>query len=118
LRTSQISVSQLFLKLFRKNTVNFALKMSLTNDISNGVSKDVTNGQTNDNDNDLTNGVTNGANVGFDSKYSSFEFATRAIRAGQEPSQWTSRAVVPPISMSTTFEQYSPAETAVSHSLL
>jgi cystathionine gamma-lyase len=76
--------------------------MSLTKDISNGVSKDVTN------DNDQS----------YDPKYSSFQFATRSIRAGQEPSQWKSRAVVPPISMSTTFEQYSPAETAVSDSLL
>ncbi len=83
---------------------------------TNGVSNDTTNGQTNDND--LTNSH-NGANgQHVDSKYSSFEFATRAIRAGQEPSQWTSRAVVPPISMSTTFEQYSPAVTAVSDSLL
>ncbi|XP_069835536.1 cystathionine gamma-lyase-like [Dendropsophus ebraccatus] len=37
-------------------------------------------------------------------------FATKAIHAGQEPEQWKSRAVVPPISLSTTFKQYSPGE--------
>ena len=35
-------------------------------------------------------------------------FGTLAIHAGQEPEQWNSRAVVPPISMSTTFKQDSP----------
>ena len=37
-------------------------------------------------------------------------FATRACHEGQEPEQWTSMAVVPPISMSTTFKQDGPAE--------
>ena len=32
-------------------------------------------------------------------------FATGALHAGQEPEQWKSRAVIPPISMSTTFKQ-------------
>ncbi|XP_065834237.1 cystathionine gamma-lyase-like [Oscarella lobularis] len=36
-------------------------------------------------------------------------FATDAIHVGQEPEQWNSRAVVPPISLSTTFKQDSPA---------
>ncbi|XP_071484414.1 cystathionine gamma-lyase-like [Diadema antillarum] len=35
-------------------------------------------------------------------------FGTAAIHAGQEPEQWNSRAVVPPISLSTTFKQDSP----------
>ena len=41
-------------------------------------------------------------------------FATRACHVGQEPEQWTSMAVVPPISMSTTFKQDAPAEHRVS----
>ncbi|KAI2810374.1 hypothetical protein RDWZM_002630 [Blomia tropicalis] len=36
-------------------------------------------------------------------------FGTRALHAGQEPDQWNSRAVVPPIVMSTTFAQFAPA---------
>uniref|UniRef100_A0A8C5V507 Cystathionine gamma-lyase n=1 Tax=Microcebus murinus TaxID=30608 RepID=A0A8C5V507_MICMU len=35
-------------------------------------------------------------------------FATQAIHAGQDPEQWTSRAVVPPISLATTFKQEAP----------
>ena len=35
-------------------------------------------------------------------------FGTLAIHAGQEPEQWYSRAVVPPISMATTFKQDAP----------
>ena len=37
-------------------------------------------------------------------------FATRATHAGQEPEQWTSMAVIPPISMATTFKQDGPAD--------
>lgn len=37
-------------------------------------------------------------------------FMTRAIHVGQEPEQWKSMAVIPPISMSTTFKQYGPGE--------
>uniref|UniRef100_A0A182JKI4 cystathionine gamma-lyase n=1 Tax=Anopheles atroparvus TaxID=41427 RepID=A0A182JKI4_ANOAO len=37
-------------------------------------------------------------------------FSTKAIHVGQEPDQWNSRAVVPPISMSTTFKQSGPAQ--------
>lgn len=37
-------------------------------------------------------------------------FATKAAHAGQEPEQWNSMAVVPPISLSTTFKQDGPAE--------
>ena len=37
-------------------------------------------------------------------------FATKASHAGQEPEQWNSMAVVPPISLSTTFKQDGPAE--------
>lgn len=35
-------------------------------------------------------------------------FATKLLHEGQEPEKWNSRAVVPPISMSTTFKQDSP----------
>lgn len=37
-------------------------------------------------------------------------FATAAIHAGQEPDQWNSRMVVPPITPSTTFQQFSPGQ--------
>ena len=37
-------------------------------------------------------------------------FATKALHCGQDPEQWASMAVVPPISMSTTFKQYGPAD--------
>ncbi|XP_058810946.1 cystathionine gamma-lyase [Topomyia yanbarensis] len=37
-------------------------------------------------------------------------FATKAIHVGQDPDQWKSMAVVPPISMSTTFKQFGPAQ--------
>ena len=37
-------------------------------------------------------------------------FATTALHAGQEPEQWNSMAVVPHISMSTTFKQDGPAD--------
>lgn len=40
------------------------------------------------------------------------EFATRAIHAGQDPSKWNHRAVIPPISLATTFQQFAPAEHA------
>lgn len=35
-------------------------------------------------------------------------FGTNAIHEGQDPHQWNSRAVVPPISLSTTFKQDAP----------
>ncbi|XP_034980018.1 cystathionine gamma-lyase [Zootoca vivipara] len=37
-------------------------------------------------------------------------FATQAIHVGQEAEQWKSLAVVPPISLSTTFKQQAPGE--------
>jgi len=37
-------------------------------------------------------------------------FGTDAVHVGQEPEQWTSMAVVPPISMATTFKQDGPAQ--------
>lgn len=37
-------------------------------------------------------------------------FATKAIHSGQEPEQWTHRAVVPPLVMSTTFRQDAPTQ--------
>jgi len=40
-------------------------------------------------------------------------FSTQAIHVGQEPEQWPSRAVVPPISLATTFKQDEPGKHAV-----
>ncbi|KAM6168312.1 cystathionine gamma-lyase [Erethizon dorsatum] len=37
-------------------------------------------------------------------------FATQAIHTGQDPEQWRSRAVVPPISLATTFKQEAPGQ--------
>ena len=37
-------------------------------------------------------------------------FATKALHVGQEPEQWTSMAVVPQISMATTYKQDAPAQ--------
>jgi O-acetylhomoserine/O-acetylserine sulfhydrylase-like pyridoxal-dependent enzyme len=51
----------------------------------------------------------------FDSKFSSAHFSTRAIHAGQKSSQWNSRAIIPPIVVSTTFEHLTPGNNAVSH---
>ena len=42
-------------------------------------------------------------------------FGTQAIHAGQDPEKWNSRAVIPPISMATTFKQKSPGQHHVSH---
>jgi len=39
-------------------------------------------------------------------------FGTDALHAGQEPEKWKSRAVIPPISLSTTFKQYAAGEHA------
>jgi len=35
-------------------------------------------------------------------------FGTLATHAGQEPEQWSSMAVIPPITLSTTFKQNTP----------
>lgn len=54
---------------------------------------------------------------GFQKPFKSF--ATDAIHVGQEPDQWKSMAVVPPISLSTTFKQFGPGQHAVrNHGLL
>ncbi|KAL3284818.1 hypothetical protein HHI36_018957 [Cryptolaemus montrouzieri] len=47
-----------------------------------------------------------------DSNYLPFPkgFATAAIHEAQEPEQWSSMEVVAPISLSTTFKQYGPAD--------
>lgn len=50
--------------------------------------------------------------AGFSTAFKSF--ATEAIHVGQEPEQWKSMAVVPPISLSTTFKQSEPGNHAVS----
>ncbi|OXB82182.1 UNVERIFIED_CONTAM: hypothetical protein H355_009061 [Colinus virginianus] len=39
-------------------------------------------------------------------------FGTQAIHAGQEPEQWRSGALVPPVSLSTTFKQQAPGQHA------
>ncbi|CAN8004491.1 unnamed protein product, partial [Ixodes hexagonus] len=39
-----------------------------------------------------------------------WHFSTKAIHVGQDPDQWNSRAVVPPISLSTTFKHRAPGE--------
>ncbi|XP_060889713.1 cystathionine gamma-lyase-like [Labrus mixtus] len=48
--------------------------------------------------------------AGFNKAFKSF--ATKAIHVGQEPEQWKSLAVVPPISLSTTFKQNGPGNHA------
>uniref|UniRef100_A0A8C4FE49 Cystathionine gamma-lyase n=1 Tax=Dicentrarchus labrax TaxID=13489 RepID=A0A8C4FE49_DICLA len=48
--------------------------------------------------------------AGFSTAFKSF--ATEAIHVGQEPEQWKSMAVVPPISLSTTFKQSAPGNHA------
>uniref|UniRef100_A0A673CDQ4 Cystathionine gamma-lyase n=1 Tax=Sphaeramia orbicularis TaxID=375764 RepID=A0A673CDQ4_9TELE len=48
--------------------------------------------------------------AGFRTVFKSF--ATDAIHVGQEPEQWKSMAVVPPISLSTTFKQDGPGKHA------
>ncbi|XP_067316038.1 cystathionine gamma-lyase-like isoform X2 [Pseudorasbora parva] len=52
-----------------------------------------------------------------DSSFAGFQplfksFATDAIHVGSEPGQWNSMAVVPPISLSTTFKQHGPGKHA------
>jgi len=41
-------------------------------------------------------------------------FSTIAIHAGQDPEQWNHGSVVPPLVMSTTFQQDGPGEHRVS----
>lgn len=52
------------------------------------------------------------ASAGFQPVFKSF--ATEAIHVGSEPEQWNSMAVVPPISLATTFKQHGPGKHAVS----
>lgn len=42
-------------------------------------------------------------------------FMTKAIHVGQDPEQWNSLSVIPPITMSTTFKQHGPAEFKVNN---
>lgn len=42
-------------------------------------------------------------------------FATKAIHVGQDPEQWSSNAVIPPIVTSTTYKQLGPAEHKVNY---
>ncbi|KAG5666385.1 hypothetical protein PVAND_014414 [Polypedilum vanderplanki] len=60
--------------------------------------------------NEKFSGLTFGERLGF--KKTDDGFATKAIHAGQEPEQWKCRAVVPLISLSTTFKQFAPAQHA------
>lgn len=55
--------------------------------------------------------VQNDTSAGFLHGFKSF--ATDAIHVGSEPEQWNSMAVVPPISLSTTFKQHGPGKHAV-----
>ncbi|XP_075038002.1 cystathionine gamma-lyase [Mixophyes fleayi] len=57
-----------------------------------------------------TNGPEQCPTQGYVESFS--HFATDAIHAGQEPEQWTSMAVVPPICLSSTFKQHGPGEHA------
>lgn len=41
-------------------------------------------------------------------------YATKAIHVGQDPEQWNSMAVIPPIITSATFKQDGPGEHSVS----
>ncbi|KAL7017228.1 hypothetical protein ACKWTF_010294 [Chironomus riparius] len=52
------------------------------------------------------NKLTFGEELGFQKQTPGF--ATKSIHNGQKPEQWNSRAVVPPISLSTTFKQSAP----------
>ncbi|KTG03630.1 hypothetical protein cypCar_00005424 [Cyprinus carpio] len=52
----------------------------------------------------------NDSSAGYQPLFKSF--ATDAIHVGSEPEQWNSRAVVPPISLSTTFKQHGPGKHA------
>ncbi|KAA0712994.1 Cystathionine gamma-lyase [Triplophysa tibetana] len=54
--------------------------------------------------------VQNDIAAGFLQEFKSF--ATDAIHVGSEPEQWNSMAVVPPISLSTTFKQHGPGKHA------
>jgi cystathionine gamma-lyase len=47
-----------------------------------------------------------------DHSVESLNFETLAIHHGQDPAQWDSRCVVPPIVLSTTFKQYEPGKFA------
>ena len=49
----------------------------------------------------------------FGFKKNDCTFSTRAIHVGNEPEKWKSLAVVPPISMATTFKQYNPGHPEV-----
>ncbi|KAM8805844.1 cystathionine gamma-lyase-like [Eudromia elegans] len=51
-----------------------------------------------------------GSSAGYLPRFA--HFATQAIHAGQEPEQWRSAALVPPLSLSTTFKQRAPGQHA------
>jgi cystathionine gamma-lyase len=69
--------------------------------LTNGSSTTHTNGNGVHSNGFHTNGVTNGVHK---SDEASWGFATRAVHVGSEPSTETG-AVIPPISLSTTFKQ-------------
>jgi cystathionine gamma-lyase len=56
------------------------------------------------------NEAVNGALEGYQGSNQDPHFATKALHVGQEPHQWTHRAVIPPLVLSTTYEQMGPAQ--------
>jgi len=60
----------------------------------------------------LSNGMSNGHGEQDEPFMPYPGYATAAIHAGQEPEQWKSMAVIPPISLSTTFKQAAPGQHA------
>ena len=58
--------------------------------------------------------LSSASNMAAEDNFTPFpHFATNALHEGQEPEQWKSMAVVPPISTATTFKQFAPSEHAV-----
>jgi O-acetylhomoserine/O-acetylserine sulfhydrylase-like pyridoxal-dependent enzyme len=55
-------------------------------------------------------------NYGFEQPLDA-KFGTKAIHVGQDPEQWRSNIVIPPIHMGTTFKQEQPAVHKVSFTL-
>lgn len=55
-------------------------------------------------------GKENNSTVGDYFHVNDLGFETRAIHAGQNPDQWSSGIVIPPIHMGTTFKQDGPGQ--------
>ena len=93
---------------------HLTIENTVFNGHSNGHDNGVSNGHLNGHENGVVNGHENGHQVKEHFDINEKHFETRSIHAGQNPNQWSSRAVVPPISMSTTFAQFTPGQHAVS----